>query len=107
MESTKKRIGLRIKELRKLRNLTQEELAEKIKIDPKTLSGIEVGRNFPSMVTLVKLTKQLKIDLSDIFDYPYVSYNIEDLRKILKNMIDEVDVKQLKILIKVVQNIIR
>jgi len=38
--STKKLLGARIKELRKIRKLSQDQLAEKIDIDPKHLSRI-------------------------------------------------------------------
>ena len=48
MKTTKELLGGRIKELRKLKGLSQEKLSEKINIDPKHLSRIEVGRGFPS-----------------------------------------------------------
>jgi len=51
MKTTKELLGSRIKEIRKLRRLSQEELSEKINIDPKHLSRIEVGRGFPSLDT--------------------------------------------------------
>jgi len=67
METTKKLLGARIKELRKLRGLSQEKLAEMINIDPKHLSRIEVGGSFPSMDTLGEISKSLKMELKDFF----------------------------------------
>lgn len=52
MKTTKALLGERIKELRKKRQLSQEQLAEKIQIDAKNLSRIEVGRGYPSLDTL-------------------------------------------------------
>ena len=40
-ESTKKLLGVRIKELRKTRGLSQERLSGKIDIDPKHINKIK------------------------------------------------------------------
>jgi transcriptional regulator with XRE-family HTH domain len=56
MKTTKELLGARIKELRKARGLSQEQLSEKINIDPKHLSRIiEVGKSYPSLDTAEKL----------------------------------------------------
>ena len=39
-------IGLKIKEIRKKSNLTQEQFSEKIGIEPPSLSNIENGKSF-------------------------------------------------------------
>ena len=52
MEKTaiiKQGIGLRIKELRAKKSLTQEALAEKVGINPKYLSNIERGKENSSL----------------------------------------------------------
>lgn len=105
--TTKKLVGRRIKELRKLRKLSQEKLAEMVGIAPRHLSSIETGRNFPSFVTLDKIMICLKIDLIDIVDCPYMSYNINELREIIKGMIDEADELKLRLLLKIVRDIVR
>lgn len=63
--------GLRLKELRKSRGLTQEKLAEKLDISPRQLTRIETGDNFPSPETLAKLSYILNIDLSSLFDFEW------------------------------------
>ena len=55
MEDTKKYIGARIKELRKLKGLKQSELAELVGIDSKHMSKLECGRCFPSFDLLSKI----------------------------------------------------
>lgn len=107
MSATKKLIGGRIKELRKLRKLSQEELSEKVGIDPKHLSGIEVGRSFSSLVTLEKIVKHLNVELKDVFDYPYKNNNINELRQIMKDMIDEADETKVRLLAKLVRDVVR
>jgi len=52
-------VGERIKELRKIRNMTREELAEKSEISSKFLYEIELGKKGLSADTLVKIAKTL------------------------------------------------
>ena len=42
----KKQLGQRIKQIRQQRGFSQEQFAEKIGIAPRTLCGIELGKNF-------------------------------------------------------------
>ena len=51
----KKQVGIRIKELRKKKCISQEKLAECVDIAQNTLSGIENGDNFFTAETLEKI----------------------------------------------------
>lgn len=42
-------IGNKIAEIRKSKNITQQQLAEKIYVTQKTISSWEVGRTLPSV----------------------------------------------------------
>jgi transcriptional regulator with XRE-family HTH domain len=68
MRSTKQLLGLRIKEIRKKRGLSQEGLAEKVGIDPKHLSRIESGRGYPSMDTLELIASAVDVDIKLFFE---------------------------------------
>ena len=52
MRSTKELLGARIREVRKGAKLSQEQLAEKVDVDPRYISRIELGKCFPSLETL-------------------------------------------------------
>lgn len=52
MMNIKQLIGLRIKELRKAKHLSQEKLAEMLDISQNALSYIEMGENFFTSETL-------------------------------------------------------
>ncbi len=56
-----KEIGKRVQIARKNVDLTQENLAEKIKISPQFLSDIETGRSGMSFDTLLSLCDILKV----------------------------------------------
>lgn len=67
MQDTKKYIGARIKELRKIKGLKQSELAELVSIDSKHMSKLECGRCFPSFDLLSKIAKILDKSIADFF----------------------------------------
>ena len=55
-----KKLGKKIKLLRIELDLHQEQLAEKIKSNQKSISRFENGESIPSLQTLEKLAKALK-----------------------------------------------
>lgn len=107
MKSTKELLGSRVKELRKIRKLSQEELSEKVDIDPKHLSRIEVGRGFPSLDTLEKLADALNIELKDFFEFPHEVGSPKELKQTLEGLTKEADEKKLQLLVKVARAIVR
>lgn len=60
------KIGKFIAKLRKEQNMTQEELAEKIGVNAKTISKWETGLNLPDSILLFNLSKELKVNVQDI-----------------------------------------
>ena len=63
----KKELGKRIQQIRKHKKLTQDMLAELIGIDPKNVSRIENGNNYPSPETLVSIAKALDVEIYELF----------------------------------------
>jgi len=101
----KKKLGIRIKELRKQRGLTQEQVAEKIQLEQNTISVIESGRNFPTLVTLEKIANVLQVDLSDFFNYE-TSEDTEVIKKSLLNKFELLNDSQIRQVYKYVKNIV-
>jgi transcriptional regulator with XRE-family HTH domain len=66
---TKELLGLKIKELRKSKKLTQEKLAEILDLDVGYISKLEVGRNFPTIGTLERISKVLEVEMYELFQY--------------------------------------
>lgn len=66
---TKELLGLKIKELRKRKNYTQEYLAELLDLDFGYISKLEVGRNFPTIGTLEKIANILEVELYELFQF--------------------------------------
>ncbi|HIU87115.1 TPA: helix-turn-helix transcriptional regulator [Candidatus Spyradomonas excrementavium] len=64
-------LGKRIRELRKLRKMTQERLAELVEIDYKNIGKIETGQNYPSAATLEKLAAALGVREFELFEFEH------------------------------------
>ena len=60
-------IGERIAELRKAKNLSQQQFAYEAEIERSYLSHLEKGRKNISVAMLVKITTALNISLKDFF----------------------------------------
>lgn len=69
MPSTKilERYGIRIKELRKQKNLTQEKLAEKAKLHYTYIGTVERGEKNISLFNIEKISKALGVNLAKFF----------------------------------------
>lgn len=67
MSDIKKQLGKKIKQIRKSKNLTQEELAEMIEIEVPSLSNIETGKFAPSIETLQKLSNALNVGMWEFY----------------------------------------
>ncbi len=62
-------LGRNLNKYRKECNLTQEQLAEKVGIHPTYVGKLEAGKNNPSVKILFKISRALKIKLSNVFDF--------------------------------------
>lgn len=65
-----KSLGKRIRELRELRKLSQEKVAEKCGVETSSVSRWETGGLPPSNKHLTQLAKVLEVNKSDFFTAP-------------------------------------
>ena len=67
----KSSIGKIIQKLRKDKNLTQEELAEKIGIGTSNISYIENGKFAPSIENFAKIAEVLGVEPSELYKFSH------------------------------------
>ena len=60
-------LGMRIRELRKQKNLSQNELAMQCNFEKASLSRIECGKTNVTILTLKKISEALQADLGEFF----------------------------------------
>ena len=63
-----KKIGVFLKELRKEKELTQEQLAEIVQVSNRTVSRWENGNNMPDLDILIELSDFYEVELREILD---------------------------------------
>lgn len=61
--------GRRLRYLRRLRDLTQEQLAEMVGLSVDQVSNIERGVNAPSFASLARIAEALGVSVADLFDF--------------------------------------
>jgi len=67
MSDFEKQFGKNLKKLRKMKKLSQEQLAEKLEMGSTTISKIENGKSFVTSDTLENITKALDIKAYELF----------------------------------------
>ena len=58
----------RVKEERKNKQITQADLAEKVKVSRQSILAIESGRYVPSTILALKIATVLNLKVEDLFD---------------------------------------
>ncbi len=78
---SQKQIGQRITELRKMKGLSQEDLAKSVKISRPSLAQIELGNRSVDIFELQNLSMVLEFSLDDFMskDFSPASYRDQDL----------------------------
>ncbi|MBR1577928.1 MAG: helix-turn-helix transcriptional regulator [Bacteroidales bacterium] len=61
--------GLRIAELRRQLNISQEELAERCGVHRTYIGSIERGEKSPTLNTIEKFAKGLGVEIIELFKY--------------------------------------
>lgn len=59
----------RLEEIRKQREITQEELAAALKVSRQTISSLEKGRYNPSIILAFKIARYFNMKIEEIFIY--------------------------------------
>ncbi|EDP97500.1 hypothetical protein KAOT1_20097 [Kordia algicida OT-1] len=69
-KKTRHNLGVKIKEIRESKNLTQVDLASRIdgRFDTSNVSRIESGRINTTVFTLFRIAKALDVNIADLLD---------------------------------------
>lgn len=62
------KIGAFLKELRRAKGVTQEQLAETLSVSRRTVSRWETGSNMPDLDILVEIADYYEVDIRELFD---------------------------------------
>ena len=90
------KIGKFIASCRKQKNITQQELAEKLGVSDRTIGNWENGRNMPDLSLFKPLCKELDISLNDFLSGEKVAEK-EYQERLEENIINTIDYTNKKI----------
>ena len=68
-EKLREGFGLHLKELRKIKKLSQEQLAEKAALHPTFIGSVERGTKSPTLDSIGKIAQALQISIKDLFSF--------------------------------------
>lgn len=101
-----KNFGIRIKELREKKRYTQEQLAELIDIDARSLSRIETGVSFTTIEKLNKLSAALDVEVKDLFSSQHYDSKSNLIAKI-NSLLETASAEEIKTIYRVILSILR
>ena len=100
------KIGEFLRELRKGKGLTQEQLAEQFNISRRSVSRWETGSNMPDIVLLIEIADFFEVDICEIIDGERKSENMDKEKETLKKVAEYADAEKFK-LKKKISNILK
>lgn len=98
-------LGKRIREYRQKYGMTQFQLAEKLGIDDKHLSRIELGKNMPQASVIAKLSEVFGVEPKCLFEFSHLA-PIEDVKQDLNKIIDSLNDEQIVLTYKYVKTFV-
>lgn len=84
-----KKIGIFLKELRKEKEMTQEQIAEQFNVSSRTVSRWENGNNMPDLDILIEISDFYEVDLREILNGERKSENMnKELKETVLQAVD-------------------
>lgn len=95
MNKIKKLLGLRIREIRKSKGITQEQLAEKVGIGTSNISYIETGKFAPSIESFEKIAEVLQVEPYELYMFSPLKPTEEIKRELFQELDNNPDLLKL------------
>ena len=91
------KIGEFLRELRKEKGLTQEQLSEQFNISRRSVSRWETGSNMPDVGLLIEIADFFAVDIREIIDGQRKSENMDKEKETLKKVAEYADTEKAKL----------
>ena len=89
------KFGKRLREIRKRKGLTQEQLADLMNMEVNNISYLEQGKHLPKKENLEKLCEALDIEPKELFDFGHIKTKSEIVKE-LNDKINSLSLKDLQ-----------
>lgn len=102
-------VGMNIRELRKIKQLTQEELSEKSGLQTSFLAGVERGERNITLETLEKIINGLEEDPKTVFNFkniiPDEHFSKKEITDLIMNLLADKNLQDTKLIYNVTKEI--
>ena len=98
-------MGKRLKVLRQRKGLTQDQLAERVSLSPKYISGIERGAENPTMDNLLRVAWAVDAEPYELFLYGESEDQEKVVRKGIERLLREADLHTLQLYFEVLRSV--
>ena len=93
------KIGAFLKELRKEKGITQEQMADKLGVSGRTISRWETGNNMPDISLLVEIAEFFDVSIPEIIKGERKSENMrEEVKEVAETMSDYANAEKARLL---------
>ena len=88
--------GLRLKDIRRHKGLTQEQLADLSGLSIQFIGEIERGKRNPSLTSLKAIAEAVELSVADLLNVDEFQMSTDEMRKFIINKIESADEAQLQ-----------
>ena len=99
-------LGKRIRYLRRIKELSQENLAEKANISSKYLGEIERGQANLTIDVTEQIATALKIGMAELFDYQHEA-DSKNIKTNINTLVREATNEELKLIYRILKSVMR
>jgi transcriptional regulator with XRE-family HTH domain len=110
MDELLRKVGDRVREIRKSKGISQEELGDRSSLHYTYIGKVERGEKNITLESLVKITKALEISLEELFSIVDPNRNKSNLNQQILGLFSSKSIKeqeQLLKMIEIVDNMLR
>lgn len=69
MVNLQRQFGARVRELRGLMGMSREDYAARVRLSPRRIAALELGKGWPRPATLERIAKSFGLEVRDLFDF--------------------------------------
>jgi transcriptional regulator with XRE-family HTH domain len=107
MEDHKTLMGRRIRHLRNIGQMTQEQLGQKAGLSYKYVGAIERGEKNAPIETLIKIATALKVELHELFIFDHETEDPKVLKDKIDKMLKDVSKKEFGTIYRVIKAVLK
>lgn len=110
MKAARKLFGARIKEIRKKRGMTQEDVAKILNIEPTSFSRFERGERSTTLDMIEQIACALSVEIKDLFEFELLrtsEQTREEAKEACVKMLDTANEDEIKSMQKIMRALLR